>query len=128
MSNPVDIFRFEVWAGSARGFLARPILPTNIAALREHIASITYDVYNITDGGAAVSGVLDVNTVMMAALTKPWKADTTGYSLLWDAPGTLWPLAAKQYRIVLTFTTVVALGSKSFIEVWEATTKSPTAF
>lgn len=120
-----DIFKFNTWAGSSRGLLARPILPNNVVCFRADIQSISYRVVDL-DTLAEVSGMLVVNDVMFTTLQLPWKPDTTGYTFNWGAPGTLWPLPNKKYRIVLTFLLVpILFGGASFILVYEANTKDP---
>jgi hypothetical protein len=123
----VDVMEWDDFANSSRGLLARPILPNNVIALREHIATITYKAYNKTDGGAPVTGSLDPAEVMLTAPSgkNTWSKDQIGYTFLWPAPGTIWDEPGKLYQIVLTFTTTVALGSKSFDRVYKVTTFDP---
>lgn len=119
------IFKFENFNNSAKGLVARPILPNKEIAIRDHIASVAYAVYNITDGGAPTTGDLDVATVMFNLL-QSWQYDAIGYTFLWDMDGALTPAAPKVYRVVLTFTLLPAvLGGKSFRLAWESTTKDP---
>lgn len=120
-----EVLHFAPFAASSKGLLARPILPRNVPALQSHIQSISYAVHNLTDGGAPVTGNLVVATVMQAAL-QPWTLDSIGYSFLWAASGTLWPLADKSYRILVTFTTTAAEESLQFTLAWQADTSSPT--
>jgi len=117
-------FEFDEYAGSARGLFARPVMPGNIIALREHIQAIKYEVF--LDGGSLGTPVdLVVADVMLTALAE-WRLDKIGYSFVFEAPGTLWPLAAKRYRVVVTFTQTSLAGGKNFILVWQVNTKDPT--
>ncbi len=119
-----DVFRFKEYAGSGRGLQARPILPGNRIAFLVDIDTITYAVYNTTDRGPAVTGTLVPADVMLAAVAT-WARDTKGYSFLWPAPGSLWPLAGKVYRVVVTFHLVNVDEGDAFIEAWEVTTTDP---
>lgn len=119
-------FKFEEYANSSRGLLARNYLPNNAIAYLANISAISYEIINLTDGLPGVTGSLTVADVMFASL-QTWTIDNIGYTFLWELPGSLLPLAGKTYRIILTFTTSVALGSKNFIRTWEADTKDPAA-
>lgn len=123
-----QIIKFDEFAGSGRGLMARPIMLNDQVATKSNIASITWDVYDITVGGGGghQSGTLDVNVVMLDS-PQSWALDPGGRTFLWQAPGSLWSAPGHTYRIVVTFTQSVALGGASFIEVWEVTPKSPTA-
>lgn len=119
-----DIFRFTEFCGSGRGLIAGPILPNNQIAKKSDISVISYEVKNITDNTPSVTGSLDVDDVMFDT-PQPWDYDKRGYTFLWRAPGTLWPLPKKSYRVKVTFTTVPALGSISFFLVWQVDTIDP---
>ena len=119
-----DVYRFKEYAGSGRGLMARPVLPGNRIAFLADIESIDYAVYNTTDGGPAVTGSLVVADVMLAAVDT-WARDGKGYSFLWPAPGSLWPLAGKVYRIVVSFHLKEDGAGDVFIETWEVTTTNP---
>ncbi len=122
-----DIMVWDEFAENSRGLMARPIMPNNVVALREHIATIQAEVYNRTDGGAPTIVPLTVNEVMLTAPSGKgtWNKDEIGYTFLWPADGTLWPDPAKVYQVVIRFTTVLALGSKQFVRVWRANTFDP---
>jgi hypothetical protein len=99
-----NILIFEEFAGSGKGFLARPILPNNAPAFRSKIGEIGYTVKNM-NSGVLVTGPLDPAVVMMEALV-PWRYETgpnTGYSFLWAVPGSLWPVPGDPYRIVIDY-------------------------
>jgi len=125
-----DIFVWNEFAGSSRGLLARPVLPNNIDALRGHITSIEYKVYNVTDGGPPDVGTLDPLDVMLTAPSGKgtWTKDDIGYTFNWPASGDLWALPGKKYQIVLTFTCsnlIATLTGKQFIRVYKVTTYNP---
>lgn len=116
--------KFYEWAGSSRGLQSRPMLADNTPLYQSGVDSISYDVYNVTDNLGPVTGTLDPNEVMFAALQE-WEKDDEGCSFIWQAPGTLWPLANKTYRIVVTFLTTTDHGSVEIIHVWEVITRNP---
>lgn len=118
-----EVHTFEEWAGAARGLISRPVLPDDTIMVQANVESISFAIYNVTDGGAPVTGSLDVATVMKAS-PQTWSRDSKGFTFLHEASGSWWSLASKKYRIVITFLTTVALGSKTLIEVWEVTTKN----
>jgi hypothetical protein len=124
-----DILQFKEFVNSGRGLVARPILPNNISAFRADIATITYTVVNTNDS-TSVAGSLDPNQVMYPSL-QPWDKDKIGYTFLWGADGALWPVAGKQYRIIVVFTVVnpfpayPLIAGKAFKLVWEADTIDP---
>lgn len=123
-----EVISFTTHAGNVLPLVARPVLPNtyNTPAYQANISTITYAIYNVTDGGAALTGSLTVADVMFAALQTPWDVDTTGYTFLWaplHAAACAWPLANKTYRIVLTFTTTTSL---EFKRVWEVETTDPS--
>lgn len=119
-----DVFKFSEFKNSARGLVARLVLPTNEVAENADILSIGYEVFNVTDGGASVTGAVDNDSV--SDDLAEWAVDDIGYNFLWVAPGTLWPLAGKVYRVVVTFA-IDADEPYNIIEVWEVTTKNPAA-
>jgi hypothetical protein len=121
-----DIFAFEELAGSGRGLMAGIIMPNNVFALQSHIHLVSYEAKNITDNLPPLTGSLTVADVMKTS-AQPWSRDSVGYGFLWQAPGTLWLLPAKVYRIVVTFTQIPAIGGLSFKLAWEVTTKDPFA-
>lgn len=121
-----DIMKFEDWAGSARGLTARLMIGQDIV-YRDQINSISYEIYNLTDGGSPVTGTIDPDEVLFDELQTDWGKDLIGYTFLWVVPGTLWNLAGKKYRVVITFTTTSEHNGVSFVEVWQNTTKSITA-
>lgn len=125
MPAPIDIFRFEVFANSARGLIARPVMPNNVVAVKSNIASINYTVKDMVTGNL-VTGALDPNLVMFDT-AQTWKYDKLGFTFLWVAPGSLWPLADRDYAISVVFVQQMLLGGNSFIEAWRAATKDPLA-
>lgn len=127
--NKVDVYQWEELAESARGLLARPYLPNNVVVLRSHIASITYEVYEVGGSGTPVIGTLVVSEVMLTAPSgkNTWDKDAIGFTFVWEADGSLWPDPDKTYQIVVIFTTTIALGSKSFKRIWRVTTKNPAS-
>lgn len=119
-----EVFKFEEWAGSSRGLMARPVLPSDVIMVQANVAAIGYQVYNITDGGAPLTGTLDVLTVMKTS-PQTWNRDGKGFTFLHEGDGSWWSLPGKVYRVVISFVTTPILGSKTLIEVWEVTTKDP---
>ena len=119
-----DCFAFEQYAGSGRGLMARPRMPTDVDALREHISAIEFEIYNMTDGGVPVTGELGVDESMFDS-PRPWGVDKIGHTFLHPASGAWWPLADKVYRIIITFipTEDAVPGAIPFFEVWQVTTK-----
>lgn len=125
-----DIFQFEQWALSARGLMARPILPNNQPAFSTDIATIGFVVHNVSDNVEIAAGTLDPAVVMYPTLQKPWKKDLIGFTLLWPFPGSYVPEPGKIIRFKLTPTIInphgnAQLSGKSFIMVWQADTKDP---
>lgn len=124
MSNVVQ---FEEFADSGRGFLARPILPNNVPAIKANISEITYEVHETGNSTPSASGVLDPAVVMFDEM-QTWKFDSDGYSFWWAVPGELWPLPNTFYRIIVSFL-IEAPGNqmhgKAFKLVWEAQTVDP---
>lgn len=110
---------FEVFAGSAKGLTARPIGPDDVEATADNLASITYESFDEATGDLVASGALVVADVMLAE-PQSWSEDRVGYTLLWPAPGTLWPLPNKRYRVQLTFT---QSGLDPFFLAWQANTR-----
>lgn len=127
MSCGCNVFTFCEMAGSSRGLQARIVLADDSAALRDDITAIGYAVYNVTDETGPVTGVLDPVDVMLTALAE-WDVDDVGYSFIWQAPGTLWPDADKQYRIAVTFLTSAEHGAVDIIQVWEVEAGSLSGF
>lgn len=127
-----DVFQFSVFASSSRGLMARVILPSNKVAVLSDIAAIAYSVVNKTDNTTAVTGSLSPADVMFATV-QSWPKDSSGFTFLWAADGSLWPIADKRYKVVITFTIVSPyalsplLAGKSFILVYQADTKDPQA-
>lgn len=124
------IYEFTEFAGSGRGIMALPLLPNNVIAYKSDIEAIGYAIYDLTAGGPPVSGAIDPNFTMFDTPIK-WAQSMKGATFNWPAPGTLWPLPNKRYRIVVTFTIIdphpdLYLSGKSFILAWEVITKSPT--
>lgn len=120
-----DIFRFDEFASSGRGLLAAVMLPQNRLAVAADVATISYEVKNITDGGASVTGSVPLST--MYAAPQEWDRDDVGYTWAWAADGSLWPLANKIYGLVVTFTTVAGLGPIQFKIAFQINTKDPFA-
>lgn len=119
-----DVTRFEEFAGSARGLIARLILPNNAIGYKVDVQSISYAVNDVAVPGTVVTGSLDPDDVCFAT-AQVWNKDSKGYTFLWDAPGSLWPTAGKYYRIAVTFTLTAAHNSRSTILVWEVQTHNP---
>jgi hypothetical protein len=120
-----EIFKFEEFAGSGRGLMARPILLQDVVATVENIESIDWEVHDTTTGNPPQTGSLVVSEVMSAAPV-PWALDKVGRTFLWPAPGSLWAVACHKYRIIVKFTTIEEIGGGTFLEVWEVTPKDPT--
>jgi hypothetical protein len=112
---------FTVFAGSGKGLTARPIGPDDVEATADNLESITYESFDEATSTLVASGTLVIADVM---LEEPgtWPKDTTGYTLLWPAPGTLWPTADKRYRVQLTFTPLDEDVPPYFL-AWQANTK-----
>jgi hypothetical protein len=128
---PAEIFRWDEFANNGRGLIARPILPNNVAAVADDIASISYKSIRLDTNANIAAGNLVVADVMFSA-AQPWERDEGGYTFLWPAPGEiLWPLPNKQYRIPVTFVIknphpiYPVLSGKGFILVWQVNTKNP---
>jgi hypothetical protein len=123
----VEVMEWDEIADSARGLLARPILPGNIIALREHIDTITYEIYKVGSSDPPVTGILDVADVMLVAPSgkKTWRKDEIGFTFNWQADGSLWPTAGESYQIIVIFTTKSTYGSKTFKRIWRVNTKDP---
>lgn len=119
MSNSL-VESFTVFAGSAKGLTARPIGPDDVEATAANLASITYKSFDEATGLLIASGTLTLADVMLAEAGS-WKF-SPGYTFRWAAPGTLWPLANKSYRIQLTFTPAAADVPPYFL-AWQANTK-----
>lgn len=125
-----DILPFQVFARSSKGLIARIILPTNVAAVKNDIDSISYEAIDKTGSDPVLTGSIDPDEVMFGSL-QPWSKDPLGFNFLWAADGNLWPDPDKRYNIKITFTIVTpftakpSLAGKSFILVYEANTKSP---
>lgn len=117
------IVRSEEWIGASKGLMGKIKLPSNLIALRADIATVTYSVKLMGSANPPVTGNLDPAIVMLVA-TAPWNRDPEGHSFLWEAPGSLWPDPGT-YRVTVTFTTTVLLGSKPIIELWEIEAKDP---
>ncbi len=116
------VTEFKVLAASARDLIAAPLNSGNVLALRGTITSISYETYAKGSNALLASGTLDKAVVMFTS-AQSWSLDTIGYTFLWNAPGTLWPLANKKYRIVVTFTPTTG---NPYVLVWEADTTSTT--
>jgi len=119
-----DIFRWDDFASSGRGLIAGPILPQGIMALREHIASITYKVKNLTTL-AVVTDSIDLS--YMYSSVQPWDRDPNGFTFLWPASGDLWPNANTDYSITIEFITTPLMGNLKFKLVWRVSAKDPDA-
>jgi hypothetical protein len=124
-----EVLKFDVFAESGRGLMARVILPDNTIAYLADIGAITYEVHDKTAGGSPVTGSLVVADVMFAALQLDWDKDKIGYTFLWPADGALWPVANHRYRVPIEFTIAKAgiLNGKKFLLVYEPNTKDPAA-
>jgi hypothetical protein len=120
-----DIVQFRVFTNSGKGLIARPIIPRNVVAIKSMIETISYEVFKQGTLDPSVSGTLDPNDVMYET-PQTWKYDKDGYTFLWETDGSLWPDKDSKYNIVVTFVTTAAYGSKPFILVWQANTKSPS--
>lgn len=121
-------FFFDEYAGSSRDLICAPKRTQKLLYLAPDIAAITYLVNHFPQGGAPQEPGQMGNVPLSAMLATPveWHRDKLGYSFIWTAPGTLWPTPGQQYRLILTFTTSVALGGKPFIKTWHVTTFDPT--
>ena len=124
-----QVLIFDVFAGSGKGLMARPILPNNSVCFKTHVGTIEYEIYNVTDGDVPVTGTLDPDVVMFSSV-QPWKYDNGGYSFLWAAFGTLWPEHSKIMRVVVRIQLSIP-GSPFdgfvFLMVWQPMTKNPAA-
>jgi hypothetical protein len=111
--------QFTSRPGAARGLLCRPELASGEPAFAADIASIAYTVTNLTDGGTPVTGTLTPAVVMFDTLQTPWKPDRVGYTCLWQAPGSLWPGAGKQYHVDMHF---IGTDGFTYKHAWVVTT------
>jgi hypothetical protein len=105
--------------GAARGLQARPILADSLTMYLADVASISYTVTNLTDGGSPVTGTLTPADVMFDTKQIPWTEDRIGYTFLWQAPGSLWPTASKQYHIDVH---LVGTDGCTYKHAWVVTT------
>lgn len=113
------------WAGISEGLLSRPRLRDDTDATSENIASITYASHVKGVDNPHATGELTVADVMHATPQRSdsWTSDTTGYTFAWQAPGSLWPTAGVEYRLIVTFTPT---DGEPFVEVWAVQAKSQT--
>jgi hypothetical protein len=118
-------FKFEEWAGSARGLCARPIRGQKTPIVAADVQSVRYESWDVDAKTLVASGPLTVADVMLAALA-PWSYDDVGYTFLWEAPGTLWPVAGKSYRVIVYYTLTPLFNNNTFIRVWRVKTKGAT--
>lgn len=122
-----NIIRFNTWADSGKDLIAAIFFLKDVLTVRADIDSIEYKIVDITpvSPDPVQAGSVPIESMMVAGV--PWRRVREGYSFLWSLPGNLIPTPQHKYRIIITFTTIAALGSKTFILVWEANTKDPEA-
>lgn len=103
--------------GSGRGLRARPELADGGIMSLADVVSIAYSVTELPSGSPA-TGSLTPSDVMFDSEQTPWDQGG-GYTFQWQAPGSLWPTASKQYFVDVAFTCSDGLVYK---HAWQVTT------
>lgn len=119
-----EIFRINTWVGSSVDLVAAVRL-ANVLLFNSDISSIDYEVLDITPDTPDPLSLGSIALSAMLATPVAWGRDSVGYTFIYTIPGTHFPTAGHAYRVIVTFRTSAALGSKPFILVWEVTTLNP---
>ena len=100
------VTRTNGFEDAASTFLARVVGEDAALLLIANVTSISYKVYDTTDGSESATGSLTVSSVIFDTLQTDarWTVDTTGYNFKFLMPASAFPAGDRLYRVEFLFT------------------------